>query len=229
MKKCEERQKAILKYMKKTVQSKGFPPTVREICAALNIKSTSTVYSDIKALEAAGFVRKDPSKPRALMIVDKEKNRSRESRSSAQSQSSGKKADVQPADVVELPVIGRVAAGTPILASQNVEDTFPVPSRFIGSGNNFMLVVHGNSMINAGINDGDYLIVNEDPSPQNGEIVVAQIAGEFDQETTVKTFYRENGHIRLQPENDSMDPIIVDNTQEIRIVGKVKGVFRYIN
>ena len=240
MKKCEDRQKAILKFMKKTVQTKGFPPTVREICTALGIKSTSTVYSDIKALEAAGLVKKDPSKPRALMIVDKDKGRknagsdtsiqsSRKGTNNQRTSSTVPSQQISGQEVVELPVIGRVAAGTPILAEQNIEDSFPVPSRFIGRGNNFMLVVHGNSMINAGINDGDYIIVNEDPSPANGEIVVAMIAGEYDQETTVKTFYRENGHIRLQPENDTMDPIIIDSSKEIHIVGKVKGVFRYIN
>ena len=153
MKKCEDRQKAILKFMKKTVQTKGFPPTVREICTALGIKSTSTVYSDIKALEAAGLVKKDPSKPRALMIVDKDKGRknagsdtsiqsSRKGTNNQRTSSTVPSQQISGQEVVELPVIGRVAAGTPILAEQNIEDSFPVPSRFIGRGNNFMLVVH---------------------------------------------------------------------------------------
>lgn len=214
-KKSEKRQQQVLAYMKETIKLKGFPPTVREICDAIGIKSTSTVYSDIKALEIQGFIKKDPSKPRALAIVD--------------SISKGEREPAFEADdinMVQLPVIGNVAAGVPILSEQNIEDNIPFPARFIGNGNNFLLVVHGDSMVNVGINDGDYLIVQEDQTASNGDIVVAMIDGAFETEATVKRFYREKGHIRLQPENDFMEPIIVD---DCKIVGKVKGVFRYFN
>ena len=212
MKKSEERQQKVLAYMKETIKLKGFPPTVREICDAIGIKSTSTVYSDIKALESLGYIRKDPSKPRALAVVDcKHQN-----------------AEFEADDIsmVQLPGIGNVAAGVPILSEQNIEDSIPFPARFIGNGNNFLLVVHGDSMVNVGINDGDYLIVQEDQTAANGDIVVAMIQGAFETEATVKRFYKEKDHIRLQPENDFMDPIIVD---DCTIVGKVKGVFRYFN
>ncbi len=214
MKKSEKRQQEILDYMKKIIQEKGYSPTVREICTALDIKSTSTVHSDIKTLELKGLVRKDPSKPRTVLPVE----------------ISQPKPEVKEAlddiNTVTLPVIGRVAAGVPILSESNIEDTMPMPARFIGAGNNFILTVHGDSMVNIGINDGDYLIVQEDSHAYNGEIVVAMIDGEYESEATVKRFYKENGHIRLQPENDTMDPIIVD---DCTIVGKVKGVFRYFN
>lgn len=214
MKKCEERQKKVLAYMKKTILEKGFPPTVREICDALGIKSTSTVYNDIKALEAQGYIKKDPSKPRALAIVEMDND------------SASYDSKIDDINIVEVPVIGNVAAGVPILSEQNIEDIIPFPARFINGGNNFILVVHGDSMVNVGINDGDYLIVQEENTASNGEIVVAMIQSEFDAEATVKRFYKESGHIRLQPENDTMDPIIVD---DCKIVGKVKGVFRYFN
>ncbi len=215
MKKSEKRQQDILDFMKKTIVEKGYSPTVREICTALDIKSTSTVHNDIKVLEIAGLVRKDPSKPRTVLPVD---IASKPQKASAET--------FEDINTVMLPVIGRVAAGTPILSEANVEDTMPMPARFIGSGNNFILTVHGDSMVNIGINDGDYLIVQEDSHAYNGEIVVAMINGEYESEATVKRFYKEDGHIRLQPENDYMDPIIVDNCT---IIGKVKGVFRYFN
>lgn len=214
MKKCEDRQKKILTFMKQTILEKGFPPTVREICDALGIKSTSTVYNDIKALESQGFIKKDPSKPRALAIVESDKD------------ATSYDSKIDDFNIVEVPVIGNVAAGVPILSEQNIEDSIPFPARFISGGNNFILVVHGDSMINIGINDGDYLIVQQDNTASNGEIVVAMIQGDFDTEATVKRFYKEADHIRLQPENDTMDPIIVD---DCTIVGKVKGVFRYFN
>ena len=188
MKKSEERQQKVLAYMKETIKLKGFPPTVREICDAIGIKSTSTVYSDIKALESLGYIRKDPSKPRALAVVDCEHQNA--------------EFEADDISMVQLPVIGNVAAGVPILSEQNIEDSIPFPARFIGNGNNFLLVVHGDSM------------------------VVAMIQGAFETEATVKRFYKEKDHIRLQPENDFMDPIIVD---DCTIVGKVKGVFRYFN
>lgn len=212
MKKSEQRQNDILEFMKKTIAEKGYSPTVREICAALSIKSTSTVHSDIKALEEKGLVKKDPSKPRTVLPVNNEYQRSQMM--------------VDDINTVSLPVVGRVAAGEPILAEQNIVDEMPMPSRFIGNGNNFILTVHGDSMINVGINDGDYLIVQESQEARNGEIVVALVNDGSDSAATVKRFYKEDGHVRLQPENDSMDPIIAE---DVTVVGKVKGVFRYFN
>jgi repressor LexA len=196
--------------MKKTIASKGYSPTVREICAALDIKSTSTVHSDIKMLEEKGLVRKDPSKPRTVLPVENEYVKTAQTSF----------------DTVALPVVGRVAAGEPILAEQNIVDEMPVPSRFIGSGTNFILTVSGDSMVNVGINDGDYLIVQQSQEASNGEIVVALVNDGMESGATVKRFYREDGHIRLQPENDYMDPIIAE---DVTIVGKVRGVFRYLN
>ena len=210
MKKSEQRQNDILEYMKKTIAAKGYSPTVREICAALDIKSTSTVHSDIKALEEKGLVKKDPAKPRTVLPVDNEY----------------KKAAPVDYDTVALPVIGNVAAGEPILAEQNIVDEMPIPSRFVGSGNNFILTVHGDSMVNVGINDGDYLIVQESHEASNGEIVVAMVNDGYEAGATVKRFFKESDHIRLQPENDYMDPIIA---KDVTVVGKVKGVFRYFN
>lgn len=210
MKKSEIRQNDILDFMKRTIAEKGYSPTVREICAALKIKSTSTVHSDIKALEDKGLVKKDPAKPRTVLPVNNEY--------------------LKPAsdsfDTVSLPVVGRVAAGEPILAEQNIVDEMPIPSRFVGNGNNFILTVHGDSMVNVGINDGDYLIVQESREANNGEIVVALVNDGMESGATVKRFYKESDHIRLQPENDYMDPIIAE---DVTVVGKVKGVFRYFN
>ena len=216
----KEREQRVLDYMKKEIREKGYPPTVREICNALNIKSTSTVHKDIANLEKKGYLRKDPAKPRALMIVDQG-----ESTAVSAGQASVADSEVMPADVVEIPVVGRIAAGTPILAEQNIEDSFPVPSRFVNGGNNFMLTVRGESMIEAGIMDGDYILVEQQQTARNGEIVVAMVDG-FESEATVKTFYREDDHVRLQPENSSMNPIIV---KDVKILGKVKGVFRYFS
>lgn len=212
----KERERKILEFMKSEIRTKGYPPTVREICAAIGIKSTSTAHKDIANLVKYGYLKKDPSKPRALMVVDTE-GMGRASAYAAQE-------TVAREDIVDIPVIGRVAAGTPILAEQNVEDTIPVPARYAGRSN-FMLRVQGESMINAGIMDGDLILVEEQHTARNGEIVVAMIDG-FESEATVKTFYKENGHIRLQPENDTMSPIIV---QDVKILGKVRGVFRYFS
>ena len=215
MKKSEQRQQDILAYMKKTIAAKGYSPTVREICQALSIKSTSTVHSDIKALEEKGLVRKDPSKPRTVLPVDMMPG------------SAPAPAPVSDdINTISLPVIGRVAAGEPILAEQNIVDQFPMPARFVGPGNNFILTVHGDSMVNVGINDGDYLIVQESHEANNGEIVVALVNDGFESGATVKRFYKESDHIRLQPENDFMDPIIA---KDVVVVGKVKGVFRYLS
>lgn len=211
MSELRERERKILEFMKAEKAKKGYPPTVREICAALGIKSTSTVHKDIENLMKEGYLIKDPSKPRALNIIDDD-------------MSSDVMGGVERADVVDIPVVGNIAAGVPILAEQNIEDSFPIPARYISRGiDNFMLVVRGDSMIEAGILDGDYILVEQSNTANNGEIVVAMIDG-FESEATVKTFYREEGHIRLQPENSSMSPIIVN---EVQILGKVKGVFRY--
>jgi len=212
----KKREIEILEYMKSEIKKKGYPPTVREICTALGIKSTSTTHKDIDNLVHKGYIVKDPSKPRALMIMDP---------------GSAVKSHEMPAirgntertDVIDIPIVGRIAAGTPILAEQNIEDTFPIPARFAGRGTNFMLTVRGDSMIEAGIYDGDYILVEQQNTAQNGDIVVAMVDG-FESEATVKTFYKENGHIRLQPENSSMSPIIL---KDVKILGKVKGVFRY--
>ena len=212
----KEREKKILDYMKSEIRKKGYPPTVREICAALNIKSTSTAQKDIDSLVKQGYIVKDPSKPRALMVVD---NDSEPDVAFGSNDSCG----VTHTEVVEIPVIGRIAAGTPILAEENIEDSFPVPARFAGAGTNFMLTVKGESMIEAGIMDGDYILVEQQNTARNGDIVVAMVDG-FESEATVKTFYKENDHIRLQPENSTMSPIIV---KDARILGKVRGVFRY--
>ncbi len=215
----KEREQKILNYMKEEIKTKGYPPTVREICSALNIKSTSTAHKDIESLVKQGFLVKDPSKPRALMVVDTSGD------SVTQENTYSNVSSYSRNDIVDIPVVGRVAAGTPILAEQNIEDTFPIPERYASKGNNYMLRVKGESMIEVGIMDGDLILVQQADTANNGEIVVAMIDG-FESEATVKTFYRENGHIRLQPENSSMSPIIVN---DVKILGKVKGVFRYFS
>lgn len=215
----KEREQKILNYMKEEIKTKGYPPTVREICSALNIKSTSTAHKDIESLVKQGFLVKDPSKPRALMVVDPA------GYSGAYESSHSNVSAYSRNDIIDIPVVGRVAAGTPILAEQNIEDTFPIPARYASKGSNYMLKVRGESMIEAGIMDGDLILVQQAETADNGEIVVAMIDG-FESEATVKTFYKENGHIRLQPENSSMSPIIVN---DVKILGKVKGVFRYFN
>jgi repressor LexA len=208
--------------MKEEITTKGYPPTVREICAAIGIKSTSTVHKDIETLVSEGYLKKDPSKPRALMVVDPG---TRSGHVDAAGAALKVAPDTLPANIVEVPVVGRVAAGEPIFAEQNIEDTFPLPDRFVNGGNNFMLKVRGESMIEAGIMDGDLILVQETSEARNGEIVVALIEG-IETGATVKTFYRKNGKIYLTPENKTMGPIIVDDAT---IVGKVKGVFRYFN
>lgn len=214
----KEREQKILNYMKEEIKTKGYPPTVREICTALNIKSTSTAHKDIENLVKQGYLVKDPSKPRALMVVDPT---GQESKTKSSSNFNVQERE----DIIDIPVIGRVAAGTPILAEQNVEDTFPIPARYATGGTNYMLRVRGESMIEAGIMDGDLILVQQADNANNGEIVVAMIDG-FESEATVKTFYKEDEYIRLQPENSTMSPIIV---KDVKILGKVKGVFRYFN
>ena len=216
MNRLKQRQKDILNFMGKEIDEKGYPPTVREICKALEIKSTSTVHRDISILEEYGFVKKDPSKPRALILVN-HKNKFYENQENV--------SEPVQSETIEIPVIGNIAAGSPIIADQNIEDSFPLPARFVKNSGDFMLKVRGESMIEAGILDGDYILVEQKDTAHNGEIIVAMI-NDYESEATVKTFYKENGHIRLQPENSTMEPIIVD---DVTILGKVVGVFRYFN
>ena len=235
MEPLKNREKQILAYMKEEIRKKGYPPTVREMCADLNIRSTSTAHKGLAALEQKGYIRKDPSKPRAIEILDYESENELNLRNShyedelSAARARKMEADLDPREnlaVLEVPVVGRIAAGTPILAEQNIEDSFPVPSRYVNGGaNHFMLTVRGDSMIEAGIFSGDYILVQQQNTARNGDIVVAMVDG-FESEATVKTFYKENGHIRLQPENSSMSPIIVS---DVKILGLVKGVFRYFN
>lgn len=212
-----EREMKILEFMKEWIDNNDYPPTVRDICSALNIKSTSTVHKALGSLEQQGYIRKDPVKKRAIKIIDKDEQAAVKEKKVNESS--------ERVDIVDVPVIGRIAAGEPILAEQNIEDSFPIPARYLGHGNNFMLRVKGDSMINAGIFNGDFLLIEECNTAHNGEIVAAMVEG-AEYGATVKKFYKENGHIRLQPENDEYEPIIVD---DCTIVGKVKGVFRYFN
>jgi repressor LexA len=212
-----KREQDILDFIKKCLKARGYPPTVREICAGVGIKSTATAYKDLGKLESKGYLKKNPSQTRALTIVEED--------TTASTTDSGElQPMVEREELVDVPIIGRVAAGTPILAEQNVEDTIPVPARFAGRSN-FILRVHGESMINVGIMDGDLILVEEKKEARNGEIIVAMIDG-FESEATVKTYYDEGDHIRLQPENDTMSPIIVRN---VTVLGKVRGVFRYFS
>ena len=219
MEPLKDRERKILTYMKEEIKKKGYPPTVREMCNALGIKSTSTTHKDLENLELKGYIKKDPAKPRALMIIDPDTGKSEEELSIERHTN----VSSDRADIIDIPVIGRIAAGTPILADQNVDDTIPVPARFLPKGNSFMLTVKGESMVEAGIFDGDYILVHQQNTANNGDIVVAMVDG-FESEATVKTFYRENGHIRLQPENQNMSPIILS---DVKILGLVRGVFRY--
>ena len=221
MEPLKEREKNILLYMKSEIRKKGYPPTVREMCEALNIKSTSTAHKDLALLERKGYIRKDISKPRAIEILDFESDSQLDTRNSHYTPDGS----VSSAEVLEIPVIGQIAAGTPILAEQNIEDSFPVPARFVSKGEHFMLTVKGDSMIEAGIHNGDYILVRQQNTARNGEIVVAMVDG-FESEATVKTFFKEDGHIRLQPQNATMSPIIVSDA---RILGLVTGVFRYLS
>ncbi len=197
------RQKIILDFIQERIKTQGYPPSVREIGEAVGLKSSSTVHAHLVKLEEKGFIRKDPSKPRALIPLHME--------------------NMPEADLstISLPVIGRVAAGTPILAIENIETYFPVPVDFVGSGNHYILHVKGESMIEAGILDGDYLIVREQSNASNGEIIVAML----EDETTVKRYYKRDQFIELKPENSSMQPII---SAEVTILGKVTGLLRHI-
>ena len=201
--KITDKQKEILEYIKEMILKKGYPPAVREICEAVHLKSTSSVHSHLESLEKNGYIRRDPTKPRTIEILDDDFALTRR-------------------EVVNVPVIGTVAAGTPILAEQNIEDYLPIPAEMLPNKEVFMLKVKGNSMIEAGIYSGDKVIVAKQPDTENGDKVVALV----DDSATVKTFYKENGHFRLQPENSTMDPIILDH---VEILGKVIGLFRMMS
>nr|WP_298513885.1 transcriptional repressor LexA [uncultured Marvinbryantia sp.] len=202
--KITKKQAEILEYIKSEILNRGFPPAVREICEAVNLKSTSSVHSHLETLEKNGYIRRDPTKPRAIEIIDDNFNLVRR-------------------EVVNVPIVGRVAAGEPILAVENIESYFPIPAELMPNAQTFMLTVQGESMINAGIFDGDQILVQEQSVANNGDMVVALV----EDSATVKTFYKEDGYYRLQPENDTMDPIIVHG--DLKILGKVIGVFRFFS
>lgn len=201
--KITDKQSQILEYIKSEILNKGYPPSVRDICQAVNLKSTSSVHSHLETLEKNGYIRRDPTKPRTIEIIDDNFNLVRR-------------------EVVNVPMVGTVAAGQPILAIENIDNYFPIPSEYMPNEETFMLKVKGESMINAGILDGDNILVKRQTTAKNGDMVVALV----EDSATVKTFYKENGHIRLQPENDYMDPIILP---DVEIIGKVFGVFRFFN
>ena len=198
--KITAKQQQILDYIKSIILSKGYPPTVREICEVVGLKSTSSVHAHLETLEKNGYIRRDPAKPRCIEIVDDTFNLTRR-------------------EVVNVPLVGTVAAGSPLLATENIDSYFPLPAEYMPQGEVFMLNVKGDSMINIGIYDGDQILVQKQSTAKNGEVIVALV----EDSATVKTFYKEDGHIRLQPENDSMDPIIVPDCM---ILGKVIGLFR---
>lgn len=200
--KITQKQLEILNYLKNEIINRGFPPSVREICDAVGLKSTSSVHSHLETLEKNGYIRRDATKPRAIEIIDDNFNLVRR-------------------EVVNVPLVGTVAAGQPILAVENIETYFPVPAEYMPNEQSFMLKVKGESMINVGIFDGDQVLVKQQNTAENGDIVVALV----EDSATVKTFYKEKGYYRLQPENDNMDPIIV--TGNVEILGKVFGVFRF--
>lgn len=200
--KISAKQREILEYIKAEILRIGYPPAVREICEAVNLRSTSSVHSHLETLEKNGYIRRDPTKPRAIEIIDDTFNLTRR-------------------EMVNVPMVGQVAAGEPILAEQNITNYFPIPMEFMPNNDTFMLTVKGESMVNVGIYDGDYVLVESRSTASNGEIVVALV----EDSATVKTFYKEDGYYRLQPENDFMDPIIV---RDVQILGKVIGVFRFL-
>ena len=195
-----KKQSEILEYIKSQILNKGYPPSVRDICTAVNLKSTSSVHAHLETLEKNGYIRRDPTKPRTIEIIDDNFNLTRR-------------------EVVNVPLIGQVAAGQPLLAVENISSYFPIPAEFLPNEETFMLKVKGESMINMGIYEGDQIIVKKQTTARNGEVVVALV----DDSATVKRFYKEDGHIRLQPENDFMEPIIVDDCE---ILGKVIGLIR---
>lgn len=195
-----EKQQAILEFIKSEIIAKGYPPAVREICSAVGLKSPATVHAHLSALEANGYIRRDPSKPRAIEIMDDDFALSRR-------------------EYAQIPMVGYVAAGEPLLAEEHIRDYFPLPADMLPNAQIFMLQIRGDSMINAGILDGDQVIVKQTSTARDGDMVVALI----EDGATVKTFYQEKGYIRLQPENSDYEPILVQNVQ---ILGQVIGVFR---
>jgi len=197
-----ERQKAILVYIKKVIKTRGYPPAVREIGQAVGLSSSSTVHAHLLQLEEKGYIRRDPTKPRAIEVIDPNDQTIKK-------------------DMVNVPIVGRVTAGQPILAVENIEDVFPLPLDFVRSDNVFILSVRGDSMVEAGILDEDYVIVRQQSTARNGDIVVALLG----EEATVKRFFKEKEYVRLQPENQSMEPILV---RDVAILGKVIGVFRRV-
>ena len=200
--KISAKQQEILEYIKDEILHKGYPPAVREICQAVNLKSTSSVHSHLETLEKNGYIRRDPTKPRAIEIMDDTFNLNRR-------------------EMVNVPILGNVAAGEPLFAEENIEDYFPIPAEMVPNSEVFMLHVRGESMINVGILDGDNVLVQQQSTAKDGEMVVALV----EDSATVKTLYKEDGYIRLQPENDTMEPIIVPDCQ---ILGKVFGIFRFL-
>ena len=210
MENLTKRQQVIFNYIKDFISNNGYPPSVRDICEGLNLSSTATVHTHIKNLVDLGYLMKDDLKKRALSINEKYKDDNNEKEVFEKENG---------VDYLEVPVIGQVAAGQPILAVENIERTFPLPMDFAKNKDVFMLRVKGDSMINIGIYENDYVIVRRQDMAQNGEVIVALV----DDSATVKTFYKEDGYFRLQPENDSMDPIIVT---ELKVLGKVVGLFR---
>ncbi|MFG6115021.1 repressor LexA [Thalassobacillus cyri] len=206
MSKLSKRQQEILKFIKEEVLAKGYPPSVREIGQAVGLASSSTVHGHLARLEKKGFIRRDPTKPRAIEVLELEEEQ-----------------NIPRSEASYAPVIGKVTAGTPITAIENIEEYVPLPQNLAGEENTFVLVVEGESMIEAGILDGDMVIVKQTPTAQNGEIVVAMTE---DEEATVKRFFKEKNHIRLQPENATMDPIIL---HDVSILGKVVGLYRAIH
>ena len=197
-----DKQQQILEFIKQRILEKGYPPAVREICQAVHLRSTSSVHSHLETLERKGYIRRDPTKPRAIEIIDDEFNLARR-------------------EIAYLPIVGTITAGEPILAVENIEDYFPVQPNLIHNKETFMLHVRGDSMVNAGIFDGDLVMVERQTTAENGEIVVAML----DDSATVKRFFKEEDYYRLQPENDSMEPILVP---DLTIVGKVTGLYRSI-
>lgn len=210
-KELNDREKDILKFIEQQVSELGYAPSVREIGKAVGLSSTATVHAYLAKLEKKGYIKKENQKGRTLRLL-KGTNKNNNSESQEKPFYGGR-------ELVDVPVVGKITAGAPILAVENVTDSFLIPIDFVGNSESFMLTVSGESMIEAGILDGDYILVKRQNVAKNGEIVVAMI----EDEATVKTFYKENGHIRLQPENSTMDPIIVP---ECQILGKVVGVFR---
>ena len=201
--KITPKQQEILEFIKESIVNRGYPPAVREICEAVHLKSTSSVHSHLETMEKNGYIRRDPTKPRAIEIMDDNFNLTRR-------------------ELVNVPIVGTVTAGEPILAVENIEGYFPISPEFLKNKQTFMLKVRGESMINAGIYSGDYILVEETPVASDGEIIVALV----EDSVTVKRFYKEEDHFRLQPENDSMDPILVPMNTPFSIVGKVIGLFR---